>query len=204
MLSRVLSSARRRVLAHRRPLATVLAAVAVATGVHAATTPTAPTERVLTAARDLPAGTVLRDEDLAVAAWAPGTAPAGSTDAAEVVGQALAAPLRAGEPVTDVRLVGPDLAIDADETALPVRFADAAAVALLDPGDRIDLVATDPQGGGSHVVTADVTVLAVPPPDEAAASTQPGALVVLGVPAVAVTRVSDAAVRYFLGYAFRH
>ena len=58
MLPRVLTSVRRRVLTHRRPLAAVLAAVAVTAGVHAATDPPAPTERVLTAARDLPAGTV--------------------------------------------------------------------------------------------------------------------------------------------------
>ena len=66
------------------------------------------------------------------------------------VGEVLAAPLRAGEPVTDVRLVG----ARADDgqpglVAVPVRLPDPGMVALLDVGDRIDVVATDPQEGGA-------------------------------------------------------
>ena len=37
-------------------------------------------------------------------------------------------------------------------------------VDLLDVGDRIDLVATDPRGGGTQVVAAGVPVLALPAP----------------------------------------
>lgn len=205
-LTTTAGAARRRVLAHRRVLAALLVAVAVASGVRAATAPPPPSVPVLTAAHDLPAGSVLAADDLVAVAYAAGTPPSGATaDADAVVGETLAAPLRRGEPVTDVRLVGPALTDpDPARSAVPVRLADAAAVALLQPGDRVDLVATDPEGSGSRLVVTDVPVLAVPAPAADAASGQPGALVVLGVPTSAVTRVSDAAVRYFLGYAFAH
>ena len=202
-LTRRLRPVRRAVLARRRLLAAVLAGVAVVGGVHAAAAPPPPSVPVLTATRDLPAGTVLDPDDLTTAAFAPDTVPAGlSTDP---VGHTLAAALRRGEPVTDVRLVGPALtAGDPSRTAVPVRLPDAGMVALLEVGDRIDLVATDPQGGGSRVVAAGVPVLALPPPDAEVVAGQPGALVVLGVPPDEVPEVSDAGVRAFLAYAFSH
>lgn len=201
----------RRVLARRRLLAAVLAAVAVASGVRAATTPAPEPDPVVVAAHDLAAGSVLEAGDLTTRGFAHGTAPAGAfAAAAPVLGQRLAAPVRTGEPVTDVRLLGAELtATEPGLVAVPVRLPDAAGVALLEPGDRIDLVGTDPEGRGSHVVARDVPVLAVPfPPDPAEASAtmgggaQSGALVVLGVASAAVPTVADAGVRYFLTYAF--
>lgn len=179
----------------------MLAAVTVVGGVHAAAAPPPPTVTVLTAARDLPAGTVLGPDDLVEAGFAPGTVPAGVAGAA--VGQTLAAAVRRGEPVTDVRLLGPALtAGDPSRTALPVRLPDAGMVALLDVGDRIDLVATDPQGGGSHVVATGVPVLAIPAPDDELVAGQPGALVVVGVEPTDITGLANASVRYFLTFAF--
>lgn len=204
-LTAAAGAVRRRVLARRRLLAALLVAVAVAAGVRAATAPPPPSVPVLTAARDLPAGSVLAADDLVTVAYAAGTRPTGATaDAGTVLGETLAAPMRRGEPVTDVRLVGPALtAPDPDRQAVPVRLPDAAAVALLRPGDRVDLVATDPEGAGSRLVVAGVPVLAVPPPAAGEGTAgQPGALVVLGVPPASVTEVSDAAVRSFLGYVF--
>lgn len=201
-LTRVLRPLRRAILARRRLLAALLAAVAVASGVQAATAPPPPTVTVLTAARDLPAGTRLDGADLVPAGFAPGSVPAGR--AADVVGRVLASPLRRGEPVTDVRLVGADLtAADPSVTAMPVRLPDAAMVALLEVGDRIDLLATDPQGSGSQVVASGVPVLAIPPA-ESSTNGQPGALVVVGAAPTEVTTLSDAGVRQFLTYAFAH
>src|SRR3954468_20224661 len=102
-LSRLLRPVPRAVLARRRSLAAVLTAVAVVAGLRAAAAP--PPVRVLVpvAARDLPAGAVLRAGALAEASFAPGSVPAGV--AAGAAGRVLAAPLRRGEPVTDVRLV---------------------------------------------------------------------------------------------------
>lgn len=194
---------RRQVLVRRRPLAALCVGIAVAGGVHAATAPQPPTVEVLGAARDLPAGAVLGTDDVQPLTLPPDAVPDGSTAAA--VGQTLAAPLRAGEPITDVRLVGADLAAaHPDLATLPVRLPDAGLAALLETGDRIDLIATDPQAGGSRVVAADALVLATPPTADAAGdgTSPPGALVVLGVAPASVAGVTEASVRWFLTYSF--
>ena len=110
-----------------------------------------------TVARDLPAGATLTARDVVTVDYAPGTAPTGL--AADPVGRVLAAPMRAGEAVTDVRLVGASLAAAyPDDVVVPVRLPDAGMAALLRVGDRIDLVAADPQGDSARVVAAGVTV----------------------------------------------
>src|SRR5687768_6050468 len=117
--ARVLKRVRRVVLARRRLLAALLAGVAVAAGVQAATAPAPPAVGVLTAARDLPAGAVIGDDDLVTVDFAPGSVPNGASG--DLVGRTLAAPVRRGEPVTDVRLVGPAMtAGDPDLTAVPL------------------------------------------------------------------------------------
>lgn len=193
---------RRTVLARRRLLAALLTAAAVASGLHAVTSPPLATTPVLTASHDLPAGTVLAADDLEPTGFPAESVPSGAS--ADPIGRTLAAPLRRGEPVTDVRLVGPGLtAAERDVVALPIRIPDAGAVELLTVGDRIDLIATDPQGSGAQVVAADVPVLALPPTPEAGdAAATPGGLVVVGAASAEVTRLSDAGVRLFLTYAF--
>ncbi len=203
-LGRLLRPVRRAVLARRRLLAALLTAVAVASGVRAATAPPPPTVTVLTAVRDLPAGVVIGRGDLAATAFAPGSVPSGA--APDPVGRTLAAPLRRGEPVTDVRLVGPALTDGYPGlTALPVRLPDAGMAGLLRVGDRIDLVAADPQGSGAVVIASDVPVLAVPDaPVEPGTTGIGGRLVVIGADDAEVTRVADAAVRDFISIAYAH
>jgi Flp pilus assembly protein CpaB len=203
-LSRFFRRVRRVVLARRRWLAALMAGVAVAAGVQAATAPPPPAVGVLTAARDLPAGAVIGSDDLVTVDFAPGSAPSGVVR--DVVGRTLAAPVRQGEPITDVRLVGPALtAGDPELTAVPVRLPDAGMVALLDVGDRIDLIGTDPQSSGASVVAAGVPVLALPrQPADTGGSSQTGGLVVVGAAPTEVARVADASVRLFLTFAFSH
>lgn len=201
-LRRFRRAVRRRILARRRWLAALCAGIAVAAGIQAAA-PSSPTAvAVWVAIRDLPAGTVLSADDVRRQPLAPDSVPDGT--APDPVGEVLAAPVRGGEPLTDVRLVGAGLAsVHPDLTTIPVRLPDPGIVELLEPGDRIDLLATDPQAGGSRVVAADAVVLATPPPREAtAATTPPGALVVLGVAPASVAGVTEASVRWFLSYSF--
>lgn len=194
----LLRGVRRAVLRRRRVLAAVLVAVAVASGVRAAAGPPPPADEVLVAARDLPAGAVLAAGDLTTARFAAGTAPAGTVE--DAVGRTLAGPVRRGEPVTDVRLVGPALAgADPTRTALPLRLADAAMADLLRVGDVIDLVATDPQSGTATVVAHAVPVLALPAPAQDTAD-QPGALVVVGAAPDEVDALTSAAVRLFVTF----
>lgn len=191
---------RRAVLRRRRLIAAGLAGIAVAAGIHAVAGPAPATVPVRVATRDLPAGAELTAADLETVRFAPGSEPAGLADDPE--GQVLAAPLRAGEPVTDVRLVGPALTTGQPGlVAVPVRLPDPGMVALLDVGDRIDLVATDPQDGGAAVVAADVPVLAIPAVDDAAGATGlTGRLVVVGAGAGQVEPLAEAAVRSFVTY----
>lgn len=88
----------------------------------------------------------------------------------------------------------------------PVRIADAAAVRLLRPGDRVDVVAAgagagvgagDEQGSGGQggrVVAAGARVSSVPESPESAgdAVAEGGALVVLSVPRAAAARLAGA------------
>ena len=199
---RVRRAVRRQVLARRRLLAALCTAGAVAAGLHAVAGPPPATVAVRTAAHDLPAGTVLREDDLGSVAFAAGSVPDGL--AGDAVGRTLASPVRAGEPITDVRLVGAGLADAHPElTAMPIRLPDPGGVALLDPGDRIDLLATDPQAGGSRIVATGALVLAVPSTSSTADPASPGgALVVVGVLPSSVTLLSEASVRWFLTFAF--
>jgi Flp pilus assembly protein CpaB len=201
-LAALLRPVRRAVLARRRLLAALLTAVAVATGLHAATAPPPAEVRVLVAARDLSSGTVLGSDDLRGVGFVPGSVPDGAV--ADPAGRTLAAPLRAGEPVTDVRLVGPSLTDGYPGlAAVPVRLPDAAMAGLLTVGDRVDLVSADPQGGAATLVASDVPVLALPAGDgEVGAAGLTGRLVVVGAPPADVPRIADASVRTFLTIAF--
>jgi Flp pilus assembly protein CpaB len=149
---------RRTGLSRRRPLAALCRVLA---GLRATRPEPAPTVGVAVAARDLASGTVLTGADLEVRQVPEALAPVGSSP--DAVGRTLAGPVRAGEPVTDVRLVGPSVAAGyPGRVALPVRIADGDAVALLRPGDRVGLVAADPRRGTASYVAVDVPVLSVP------------------------------------------
>lgn len=192
---------RRTVLARRRLLAALCAGLAVAAGLRTLAAPPPPTVPVPSAAHDLPAGTVLEEADLRTVDAPPDRVPSGLV--ADAVGRTLASPLRAGEAVTDVRLVGARLATaQPGLTTMPVRFPDPGVAGLLATGDRVDLIATDPQGGASRVVAHDALVMATPPSTDRAGTAPTGAVVVLGVPPVASLAVAEASVSQFLSYSF--
>jgi len=204
---------RRRLLAHRRLGAAILAMAAVALGVQAVRPPAPASVALTVAAHDLPAGTVVAASDLTRVRVPPGALPAGLTD--QLTGRVLAGAVRRGEPITDARLVGPDLTDGHPGlVAVPVRLPDAAMAALLRVGDRVQLLATDPQGGSTTVAAPDALVLALPAADEtpvtssgspnAVTTGAGGRLVVIGVTEDLITRVAAAAARDFLTYAYRH
>jgi Flp pilus assembly protein CpaB len=195
---------RRFVLARRRPLAAALAGLAVLTGVRAASMPPVETTSVLVAAADLPGGSTLAADDVTTAELPVGSVPAGSLpSAAAAEGRTLAAPLREGEPLTDVRLVAPGLLEGYPGlVAAPVRVADPAAVRLLAVGDRVDLVAVSPDGGDAAIVAASVPVVAVPGKTEDDGLVG-GALIVVAVPEPAALDLAEAAVRSVLSVVLR-
>lgn len=182
---------------HRRRalLAAGLVAGAVATALPQLAPPAPPGREVLAAARDLPAGTVLAAADLVRVALPAALAPAGALDAeTALVGRLVAGPVRRGEALTDVRLLGAGLLAETGPglVATPVRLADPAGAALLSAGDRVDVLAAPADGAAASapVVAAGVTVLAVPAEVEAV----DGALVVLATTPATAARLAAAAV----------
>jgi len=182
---------------HRRLLASVAAAAGVYFGLVALSPTPPPTVTVLAAARDLPGGSTLAPSDLREQRLPPEAVPSGALrPGTDLTNRVLAAPVRAGEPLTDARFVGPALVrrSAAGLVAYPIRLDDAGIVALLRVGDRIDLYAAG--STASPMATQLATgaqVLALPSASGSAASGS-GALVVVAVRPTAVARIAQAAV----------
>ncbi len=156
---------------NRRMVAALLAAVAVILAVNAVRPGGAATVEVWVAAHDLGGGEPLHRADLALEALPRSAVPAGAiVTRTAPVGVMLGAPVRRGEPLTDVRLLSPYLlaaAASPRDLAVPVRVTDGpAALALVRPGERVAVIAAGDTGVGSaapaHTVVAAVRVLAVP------------------------------------------
>jgi Flp pilus assembly protein CpaB len=175
-------------------LAAGLAGGAVALGLGVAAPPPPAATPVVVAAADLTGGGVLEASDLAVRRFPPAAVPAGAARSpARWVGRTLAAPVRAGEPLTDVRVVGPGLVAGygPDAVAAPVRIADADSVALTRVGDRVDVIAPDPRGQLPPTLAVfDAPVVAVPTVDDELGSSTAGALVVLAVSPMEAQRLA--------------
>ncbi|MFC0433737.1 SAF domain-containing protein [Kutzneria buriramensis] len=143
---------------------------------------------VLVAARDVPAGTTLTGDDVRIRALPAAYAPAGSLhDAGAAVGRVLAGSARAGEPITDVRLVGRENTLlaggDPNAEAVPVRLTDAAVADLLRAGSHVDVV------GDPAVLANDAIVITVRPSEGMSAK---GRLVVVALPRQAAAKVAAA------------
>lgn len=184
----------RRTALLRRTAAGLLAVVALGL----ALTPPQTGDPVVVAARDLASGAALGPGDLTVVTWPAALVPAGALRAPEQAGgRILAGAARAGEPLTDVRLTGPESAVRltgrADAAAVPVRLPDPDVAALLLPGSRVDVVT--PGGDDRPVVLAAdalvLTVLAAAP--DSPGRSPPGRLVLVALPRGDAARVAAAA-----------
>lgn len=199
------AAVRRGVLSRRRLLAALLLGSAVLAGLRAVMPPAPPTVAVVVAADDLPAGRVLGPGDLVEVAYAEGTAPSGAVD--DPVGDTLASPVRRGEPLTDVRMVGPGLLrVGSDEVALPVRIPDAQSVGLLEVGDRVDLVAGDPASSepvGTTVARGALVVALPASGDVAPGGMGPGAMGAAGSGRLVVLALTPDVAETVVGHAAR-
>lgn len=204
---------RRAFARHRRILAAVFAALAVACALPVVAPPAPPTTDVLVAARDLPGGP-LRPGDLVVRAFPPDAVPEGALRSLDLAaGRTLASPVRRGEPITDVRLLGPGLLAShgPDVVATPVRLADAESAELLSAGDVVDVLAASagwegapPTAVPAQTVAGGVTVLSAPrPPDDGPGRPESGALVVLATTADQAARLAAAQANGRLSVAIR-
>src|SRR3954451_16412174 len=179
-LAELLQNARHTLDWDRRSIAAVLAGLAVLASLAALAPKRPPTRMVWTAAHDLAGGAPIRAADVALSRLPVTAVPAGALQAGStVVGRLLAAPVRRGDPLTDVRLRGPSLLAALGrpgQVAVPVRLADgAAAAALARPGEVVDVLAVGSLDDSTAVaeptvVAGSVTVLAVPGRDGASGS----------------------------------
>jgi pilus assembly protein CpaB len=182
---------------HRRLLAAVCAAAAVAFALSAVAPGPPAVVRVLAAARDVPAGTTLTTADVHTIALPPAAVPAGALRAgSDVAGRVVAGAMHRNETVTDVRLVGTPMfaALPAGLVATPLRIADPGVARLLQPGDVVDVLASSEHTDTAPAVALGVRVLAVPSAADTSTGLDDGALVVLATTATAAGELAHAAV----------
>lgn len=179
---RALSARGRRILLrHRRLLSALLAALAVLVVIESLAPAKPPRVAVVVAAHDLTSGVTLAGEDVTVEQEPPSVVPQGSSSSpAQVLGRVVAGPMRAGEPVTDRRLLGRPLLAGYPPrlVAAAVRIRDAAAVGLLQVGDRISVYAAGGDTSYAGLVVGRATVVTLP---QVADDALQGGLVVLAV-----------------------
>jgi pilus assembly protein CpaB len=190
---------------HRRLLVAGLLSASAAFAIQAVSPRPPATESVLVASRDLVGGTRLSPGDVRLAGVAPSTVPSGALRAgSSPAGRTLVAPVRRGEVLTDVRLVGRSF-LDGYGTALvaaPVRIADAASVRLVQAGDVVDVLAAGAGADGSataeaRLVAPEVPVVTIPPTGGSAlgaTDVEQGALVVVVTTPETAARLAAAAV----------
>ncbi|MDQ3886962.1 MAG: Flp pilus assembly protein CpaB, partial [Actinomycetota bacterium] len=152
--------------------------------------------QVVVAARDLAPGAALDRAAVGLQTLPEGAVPDGSVRSVdEVIGRLLAAPLRRGEPITDVRLTGAALArsVAADPRAVsvPVRLSDPDVATLLHPGATVDVVTVGERQDQAVVLARGARVLTVLAPGKGSAASE-GRLVLVALEPDAATRVAGA------------
>lgn len=182
-----------RTLVLRRAAAAVLVGLAAALALIPGRASSA--DNVVVAARDLTPGTVLGASELTLRALPAHVVPDGAArTTSAVLGRTLAAPVRRGEPLTDVRLTGSELTrtvtANPDTMSVPLRLVDPGIAALLHPGAVVDVV-TVGERREPVVLARGARVLAVL---EASIRTgeRDGRLVLVALDPVAAARVAAA------------
>ncbi|NJC23076.1 Flp pilus assembly protein CpaB [Arthrobacter pigmenti] len=144
----------------RRLLAAGVLCVAAGVAVEALLPAEAETTPVVAAAADLPVGSIITADQLALVHLPREAVPKHAYSSAELVtGQQLATPVYAGDVIAENFLVGEGLLAGTDKgtVAVPLRPADASTVQLLSPGQRVDVVLST---GNGFEVSGKNTVIA--------------------------------------------
>lgn len=128
--------------------------------------------RLAVAARDLPVGSLVRNEDIRLIDWPDAATPVGySASVEELVGRGLITPMRTNEPFLSSKLADRDsggglpILIDDGMRAVSVRVDEVISVAgYVVPGTRVDVLVTVAPGGDNQnavtrVVLQNVRVL---------------------------------------------
>jgi len=126
---------------------------------------------VVVAASDLAPGVKLSSEHLRLEQRWSATLPDGvEDDASALLGSTVAGPVRRGEVLTDVRVLGSrlaELSVGPNARVVPLRLADDAVLDVIRPGDVVDVLAVPGTLGGEAarirpmVVAANAVVVLV-------------------------------------------
>ncbi|MCW2831093.1 MAG: hypothetical protein JWP31_1785 [Aeromicrobium sp.] len=159
-------------LAHRRSVAAVLTGLAVLATVTALRQ--TPEGRTIVVARhDLRSGHVVTSDDLRTSTMPPQAVPRHVLDREAALGRRVAGPMRAGEALTDYRVLRSDSLEGYDRGAVftTIRVDRADGASGVHVGDRVDVVAVDPDGeSDAEVVARGVEIVTVPSGDDAESS----------------------------------
>jgi pilus assembly protein CpaB len=124
--------------------------------------PTATAGKAIVAAKDLPVGAVLTEQDVRVVDWPGNAVPAGLiATPQEAVGRGLMAPVKLNEPLLEAKLApkgaggGMAVIIEPGKRALSLRVDDVIGVAgFVQPNTRVDVLLTmATQGVGGEQTT---------------------------------------------------
>lgn len=205
----------RRAVALRRLAAGVLLVAAGVLALAGARSPAVAGTPVVVAAADLAPGRTVGPDDVVVRSLPPAAVPAGAVgDPGGAMGRQVVGAVRAGEVLTDVRLVGAEAARAAvgagggpaeDAAGVPLRLADPAVAALVRPGSVVDVVgggatrgaaggASGEDAGGPEVLAGGARVITVLPAPEGASSAGSAPVVVVGLSGPDAARVAAATV----------
>lgn len=152
------------VFEHRRLLAALFSGLAVLAALSSLRQAPAQTD-IIVARRDLSSGHVVTTSDLRTASVPPDAAPPQRLRRDQAVGRRVAGPMREGETLTDFRVLEPGaLAGYGDAVVLTtIRVDRADGAAGVQVGDRVDVVAVDPDGeSAAEIVARGVEIVTVP------------------------------------------
>lgn len=181
---------------HRRKLAVLAAVATVLTGLAAAAPPAPASAPVVRSRVALAGGQVLSADDLEVVELPQRDLPDRTFgDPARLVGRRLAAPAPRHQVLTTEAVASPDAVTAPGHVLAPVRLADADVVALLEPGDLVDVIAATAEGGATGTVARSVRVVTVPAGGADDQDASAGALVLLDVLADDAEPLAGAAAR---------
>ncbi|MDQ1181296.1 SAF domain-containing protein [Rhodococcus sp. SORGH_AS_0301] len=185
--------------AARRILAAALVGLAVVSTYR--TDPSRTEVPVVVTAADLAPGTSLTAADVTLTRVDSSLLADGTLRSVDdAVGRTVAGPVRSGEALTDVRLLGPRLASatlpSGDARIVPIRLADPELAQLLRAGDVVDVVRAAPDDTSpSGVIAESATVVMVSAPSSGVSRRDQLVLVALradDASAVAAASLSDA------------
>ncbi|MBB1509716.1 SAF domain-containing protein [Tessaracoccus sp. MC1756] len=205
-MKRLLDLIAQRVSWHRRAVGAVLAAAAVLMLGNSLAPAEGPTEPAVVISADLPAGHVLTASDVSLAHLPSHSVPDGAlTEADALVGRSTAVSLGGGT-VLQPGMLAASRNTEPGRALVPIVLRDDNLRSLLNPGDRISLIATGYDEVEILTTDARVAVLATPPSGGsplASVSANSGPMILVDVPTSEAPMVAalgqDGGLRIVLG-----